>query len=452
MAVTMPGASATGPSLASDDTVRRILTERIDTQKQGVGIVVGLVDAQGRRIVAHGTFSASDPRPVDGDTVFEIGSITKVFTSLLLADMARRGEVTLADSVAKYLPEGVSVPQRDGRVITLVDLATHTSALPRLPDNLAPANPANPYADYTVAHLYQFLATYKLPRDIGTQFEYSNLGYGLLGHALARRQGTDYKTLVRERILDPLGMNDTAITLPPALNARLAPGHDGALKGVPNWDLPALVGAGALRSTANDMLTFLEMALGTSDTPLSPALADALRTRRLNGTPGGEVALGWAITPGHEEEIVWHNGGTGGYQAFIGFLPKAKVGVVVLSNAATVLGVDDIGMHLLDPKIPLAPPPARRSIAAVDPKILERYAGRYQLAPKFILTVTREGNDLFAQATGQTRIQLFPESATRFFCEEVDAQIAFETDSSGRATRMTLHQNGREMPAPRLPD
>ncbi|MEW6638985.1 MAG: serine hydrolase [Pseudomonadota bacterium] len=452
MAVAMPGASASGPSLPSDEIVRRILVERIDTQKQGVGIVVGLVDAQGRRIVAHGSFSTTDPRPVDGDTVFEIGSITKVFTSLLLADMARRGEVTLGDPVAKYLPAGVSVPQRDGRAIALVDLATHTSALPRLPENFAPANPANPYADYTVAQLYQFLSHYKLPRDIGTQFEYSNLGYGLLGHALARRQGTDYKTLVRERILAPLGMNDTGITLSAALNARLAPGHDGVLKAAPNWDLPALAGAGALRSTANDMMTFLEMALGVKDTPLSPALATALRTRRLNGTPGGEVALGWAITPGHDEEIVWHNGGTGGYKAFIGFLPRSKVGVVVLSNASTSLGVDDIGMHLLDPQIPLAPPPARHNVATVNPKIFDGYAGRYQLAPKFILTVTREGDSLFAQATGQTRIQLFPETPTHFFCEEVDAQIAFETDARGRATKMTLHQNGREMPAPRLPD
>jgi len=452
VAVTVPGASASGPSLPSDDAVRRILVDRIDAERQGVGIVVGLVDGQGRRIVAHGTFSKTDPRPVDGDTVFEIGSVTKVFTSLLLADMARRGEVTLGDPVAKYLPEGVSVPQRDGRPIALVDLATHTSALPRMPENFAPANPANPYADYTIAQLYQFLATYKLPRGIGTQFEYSNLGYGLLGHALARRQGTDYKTLVRERILNPLGMNDTAITLSAALTARLAPGHDGALKVVPNWDLPALAGAGALRSTANDMMTFLEMALGARDTPLSPALATALRTRRLSGAPGGEVALGWAITPGHDEEIVWHNGGTGGYQAFIGFLPKSKVGVVVLSNASTRLGIDDIGIHLLDPQIPLAPPPTKRSVATVDPILFDGYAGRYQLAPKFILTVTREGNGLFAQATGQTKIQLFPESPTQFFCDEVDAQIAFETDAKGRATRMTLHQNGRDMPAPRLPD
>lgn len=452
MAVTMPGVSASGPSLPSDETVRRLLIERIDTRQQGVGIVVGLIDAQGRRVVAHGVFDKDNARPVDDRTVFEIGSITKVFTSLLLADMIKRGEVALADPVAKYLPDGVSVPQHDGRAITLADLATHTSALPRLPENMAPASLDNPYADYTVAQLYQFLATYKLPRPIGAQFEYSNLGYGLLGHALARRQGTDYKSLVRERILTPLGMSDTAITLPADLAARLAPGHDAALNKVSNWDLPALAGAGALRSTVNDMMTFLEMALDLKDSPLSSALAASLQTRQPNSAPGGAVALGWMVTPGHDEEIVWHNGGTGGYQSFIGFLPKSKVGVVVLSNASTSAGVDDIGMHLLDPRIPLAPPPARHTVAEVDPATFDGYAGRYQLAPQFVLTVTREGDRLYAQATGQPKAEIRPESPTRFFYQVVEAEITFETDNRGRATKLTLHQNGRDMPAPRLPE
>ena len=268
-----------------DSEIRKILVERIDTFHQGVGIVVGVIEPQGRRVVAYGSLNQGDPRPLNGDTIFEIGSVTKVFTSLLLADMVQRGEVALADPVAKYLPAEVKVPERGGRAITLVDLSTHTSGLPRLPSNLQPKDPANPYADYTVEQLYQFLSTYQLTRDIGSQFEYSNLGGGLLGHALARRAGMDYEALVRSRITGPLGMSGTGITLSPQMKARLALGHNDKLVTVPNWDLPALAGAGALRSSVNDMLTFLAANLGYMKSPLAPAMAAMLSVRRPTGSP-----------------------------------------------------------------------------------------------------------------------------------------------------------------------
>jgi Beta-lactamase class C and other penicillin binding proteins len=171
--------------------------------------------------------AVDDKRPVDGDTIFEIGSATKVFTSLLLADAVKRGEVALTDPVAKYLPAEVKVPERAGRKITLVDLATHTSGLPSVPSNLAPKNPANPYAGYTVQQLYDFLSTYQLSRDIGAQYDYSNLGVGLLDNALSRRAGVDYETLVQTRITRPLGMKSTSIALSEEQKRRLASGHGG---------------------------------------------------------------------------------------------------------------------------------------------------------------------------------------------------------------------------------
>ena len=270
-----------------DSEIRKILAERIDTFHQGVGIVVGVIEPQGRRIVAYGSLNQGDPRPLNGDTIFEIGSVTKVFTSLVLSDMVQRGEVALADPVAKYLPADVKVPERGGRVITLVDLSTHTSGLPRLPSNLQPKDPANPYADYSVEQLYQFLSSYQLTRDIGSQFEYSNLGGGLLGHVLGRRAGMDYEALVRSRITVPLGMSSTGITLSPDMKARLATGHNDKLVAVPNWDLPALAGAGALRSSANDMLTFLAANLGYVKSPLAPAMAAMLSVRRPAGRSQG---------------------------------------------------------------------------------------------------------------------------------------------------------------------
>src|SRR5262249_55292167 len=178
--------------LPSDSAVRALLASRVqtfpDTGKHGTGIVVGLLDASGRRrILAVG---------VDSNGVFEIGSITKTFTATALADMVEHGEVGLDDPVAKYLPDSVHVPTRNGKQITLLDLATQSSGLPRMPSNMTPQDPMNPYADYSVQQMYAFLAGYQLTRDIGASYEYSNLGVGLLGHALALKAGTSYETLV----------------------------------------------------------------------------------------------------------------------------------------------------------------------------------------------------------------------------------------------------------------
>jgi len=150
--------------------------------------------------MAYGTLEKGHMGPLNGDTIFEIGSISKVFTSLLLADMVNRKEVALDDPAAKYLPEHVRMPERSGKAITLLDLSTHRSGLPRVPGNLNPKDPTNPYADYSVDDLYQFLSGYTLPRDPGSEVEYSNLGGGLLGHILAHRAGTDYESLIRSRI------------------------------------------------------------------------------------------------------------------------------------------------------------------------------------------------------------------------------------------------------------
>ncbi|MFY9645284.1 MAG: serine hydrolase, partial [Terriglobales bacterium] len=309
--------SATNFSFPSDSEIRQILVDRIDRDHQSVGIVVGILDPSGRRIVSYGSLEKGNKRPLDGNTIFEIGSVTKVFTSLLLADMIQRGEVALNDPVAKYLPATVKMPERNGRQITLLDLATHTSGLPRLPGNLNPKDPANPYADYSVDQLYQFLSDYQLTRDIGSQYEYSNLGGGILGLALSRHAGMDYEALVRARLCEPLGLKSTTITLSPDMKGRLAIGHNQALETVASWDLPTLAGAGALKSTANDLLSFLAANLGYTKSPLAPAMAAMLTTRRPTGTSGLEIALGWHILTVAGREIIWHNGGTGGFRTFI---------------------------------------------------------------------------------------------------------------------------------------
>ena len=211
--------TAAAERLAPNAEVLAILKERVES-KRSAGIVVGILDEGGRRVIAYGNAGSTD-RPLDGNSVFEIGSVTKVFTSALLADMVRRGEVKLEDPASKYLPASARLPSRSGKEITLLDLATQTSGLPRLPGNLAPKDPTNPYADYTVEQLYDFLSHYTLTRDIGEKYEYSNLGVGLLGHVLSRKAGMSYEELVTKRILEPLEMRDTAITH--GADARLAP-------------------------------------------------------------------------------------------------------------------------------------------------------------------------------------------------------------------------------------
>ena len=448
--IALTRAQSSRAGLPSDDEIRRMLVQRIDEQRQAIGIVVGVIDANGRRVVAYGAAAKGDLRPLTGETVFEIGSITKVFTSLLLADMARRGDVAMTDPVAQYLPANVTVPTRGGRAMTLQDLSSHTSGLPSMPSNLRPTNPANPYVDYTTEQLYQFLSSYQLSRDIGSQYEYSNLGGALLGHALARRAGTDYEALVRARITGPLNMSDTRIALSDDMKRRLAQGHNARLEPTPNWDLPAFAGAGALRSTANDMLEFLAVPLGFRDSPLAPAFASMAIPRRSTGMPGVEIALGWHVTKTSSGEIVWHNGGTGGYRSFAGYDPRARTGVIALSNTSTPAGVDDIGLHVLAPEIPLVTPPKPHTETPVDPKLFEKYTGSYQLTPNRVLNITSENNRLFAQAVGQNRFELFAEGEREYFARVADIQIVFELDARGRAASLTLIQGGARLKANRI--
>jgi CubicO group peptidase (beta-lactamase class C family) len=434
-----------------------MLAKRLGSASGKIGIVVGIIEPSGRRTIAHGSFGENDKRTVDGETVFEIGSTTKVFTSLLLADMVQHNEVALSDPISKYLPAGVKVPERGGRSITLEDLSRHRSALPRLPSNLdATSNPLNPYASYSVKQMYDFLSSYQLPRDIGAEFEYSNFGAGLLGHVLSLAAGKDYETLIRTRICQPLGMRSTGIALSPELKSRLATGHDGRFEPTPNWDLPTLAGAGALRSTANDMLAFLAAQLGYTQSNISAAI-DLTRTKRTPSNPGMEIGLGWLMRPKKGSEIIWHNGGTGGYRSFAGFDSKARVGVIVLTNVSTPAGVDDLGFHLLDsesqllpPDSPLIRPPQEHKEITLDSGALDAFVGKYQFIPNVFMTITRKENQLSAQLTGQGPAEIYPENKTDFFYKVVDAQILFKTDSQGKANALVLRQLGRDQLANRV--
>ncbi len=448
LALLLP-APAAAQHFPSDAELTSLIQGRVD-EGRATGIVLGVLEADGSTRIVFAGEPGPGARPFGESSVFEIGSITKVFTGILLADMVGRGEVALADPVASHLPEGVGVPSRGGRAITLLDLATHRSGLPRLPTNMAPADASNPYADYTVDQLYRFLSGYELPRDIGSEFEYSNLAVGLLGQVLSGVAGTSYEELVRARILVPLGMEMSGIHLTPEMRAWMVSGHDQGGSVVPLWDLPTLAGAGALRSNMRDMLKFLKANLADPGTELERAMRVSHEVRAEAG-PGMSAGLNWMIRQVGEARIVWHNGGTAGFRTFIGFDPDRKVGVVVLTNSAH--GADDIGFHLVNPAVALAPPPAappQRIQVDVAGEVLDDYVGEYQLAPTFSIVVTLEEGALFIQATGQGKLPLFPESETEFFLRAVEAEITFQRDETGAVTGLVLHQGGQNVPGRRV--
>jgi CubicO group peptidase (beta-lactamase class C family) len=352
------GACATFPATES---VRAQLQQAVGRRETAAGLVAVVIDEGGTRITTHGSTGVSG-LAMNGDTVFEIGSLTKVMTALLLAEMASRGEVSFDDPVARYLPPPAKL-QPHGRPITLLDLATYTSGLPRMPDNMpAGWNTSNqPLAGYTTEMLFAFLENYRPPHEAGTHYEYANYGFGLLGAVLARRAGKSYEDLLIERICDPLGLDHTRITLTPEMQARAAQGRDLGMERVPMLDMPGLQGAGAVRSTVRDVVRFLETAMALRQSPLAKPFARLLETRRPTPLPRTQAALGWFVSSGAGEEIAWKSGATSGFGACAAFSTRRRRGAVVLSNflwraaegAPADAGLVGIAMNLIDPQFQL---------------------------------------------------------------------------------------------------
>lgn len=342
-----------------DEAVREFVRPYIE-KGQAKGIVVGLIEPDGsRRVLTFGE-AGEGARPLAASSVFEIGSITKTFTGTVLADMVRRGEVKLDDPVAKYLPDGVRVPSRNGRQITLLDLATHRSGLPRMPTGYVSPDPSNPWGDYAAEHLHAFLNRYELEHDPGANFEYSNLGMGLLGHALARAAGVDsFQTLVAARVLRPLGMSMTAYGRTGALAPWMTRGHNQQGAVAPYFDVAVLAGGGGLNSNVNDLMTWLDANIGEPTSPLERAMREARRGHHYPRAGMG-VGLAWMSTKRGALNLVGNRGGTAGYSTFIAFDPDTRAGVVVLANSGGFEYADKIGRDLLNPE--------RRPLIAAETK------------------------------------------------------------------------------------
>lgn len=439
-------------ALPDDAEIARLIQFRVDQQHAATGIVVGVLRPSGAGIVAYGDTRLNGGRQVGGDTIYEVASLTKVFTALLLADAVVRGEAGLDDPLEAYVPTGVKVPQFEGRAITLTDLATHTAGLPLRPNNLHAAPDAiNKYASYSLDQLYAGLPAYRLTRKPGSQFEYSNLGPSLLGHGLARRARTDYADLLRDRVTRPLGLQDTRFGDDPAAGARRSEGHDIDLKPMAPTDYGALNPGGGLRSTANDLLRFLDLFLnGQGPSELSRAAKLMLTVDRPGESKDTRMTLGWRRVSKNGETYYWSNGSGDGSRTFMGFNPDRRIAVVALANAASGVGIQDIGSHVISvgQDVDMTIPKVRHQIL-LSPEALTRLIGLYRFAPGDELPVTRGATGLLVGA-GTSQFPIYPELPTRFFAKVADLEFDFSA-GPGPSAWVVLHQEGKRYTYRRVP-
>ncbi|MCY3774040.1 MAG: serine hydrolase [Gemmatimonadetes bacterium] len=480
-----------------EDPVQRVLRERVDEYGQSVGIVAGIIRGINRYAYAHGTLNRGTIRRVSAMTVFEIGQLSSLYTSAMLSLMVQRGDVSLTDRVSAYLPETMTVPNTpSGHPILIAHLATHTSGLPRLPDNLVSDDPDDPLKGYSVELMYAFLDRYAeaqrdghefpfdfedpdgedpLNRDdedrsdspgryepdarndvsspFGTEdlYAYSDLGMGLLGHVLEQAAGETYDNLIRELLGDPLKLANTANKPTPSMRTYLATGHDDARRPAPAWSDTTLVGGTGLRSNLLDMMTLVSASMGIiyalpedfteDDSTRYHASFDSLIVARNPADEEGvQTALGWKVRQdARGRDIHWLNGRTNGFYAFAAFLKEWRKGVVVLSNSSA--SVEDIGFHLLSARNPLAPPP--RKVVQMTEAAYVACTGTYAFSPEFTVEITYSDGRLFGQPPGQPMSELILESSGDFYLEEEDARITFVPDEEGNVDHFLFLQDGQ---------
>lgn len=436
------------PAVAMGDSdLRAALEQRFKGDRTGACVAAAVLDT-GTTATAYFCADPNSQRRYDEFTAFEIGSVSKPMTAALLAELILRGEVTLDDPITKLLPPDTSVPSFNGRQITIRDIVTHTSGLPSFPWRMTDVN--NPYAALTERDLLGALAATQLTRAPGSQWEYSNFAMMVLSYALAKRRGKDFETLLRERLLAPLGMNDTYIAKRPP-HVRLAQGHfSNTMPAVP-WDVPVdMAGVGGVRATLPDMVRFLEGQLGTREGEITPALAQTQQqVARIGGHTMGmnwEILSAANIANGHT--IIMHGGGTGGYSSFVAFDRTAKRAVVLLSETAdnAVGGLGQFGLHLLDPSLPVGVP---RIVATADAKLVDALVGRYRLQNGLGIDLRHKGNALTIQADAQPEFEMGYDSAGDFYPLQFDALLRPKRKADGTYT-FTWFQLGAALEVERI--
>ncbi len=438
-------------ALPGNAEVEALLNKHLIANDKAKGVAVALVDASGVRVVTAG--SARTGEPVNAQHLFEIGSVTKTFTGLLLAIADEKNEAKLDDPVEKFLPDGIKLRDRDGLPIRMVDLATHRSGLPRLATNMLPNDPKDPYAGYSEPELLDFIKHFSATRARNVQYEYSNIGFGLLGYVLVRAaKSSDFEALLNSRVLQPMGMLDTT-TDPKRLTGRVVQPHDTNGRATPTWTWSsAHAGTGAIRSTAADMGRYVQSIAGRPEAPNPSTLTGAIglaTTMREQG-PGriNPIGLAWIRLPFDAREFMNHDGGTFGSSASLMVDRAAKEGVFVVTNSATPL--NDIALHLMDSRHNLGER-ALPKIVPVSGATLAQYVGVYRLNDQMQITIRAKGDTITAQATNQGEFELFAQSETRFFAKVAAITLTFGGVVDGLASSFVIEQAGSKTTAKRLP-
>ncbi|MDY0744213.1 serine hydrolase [Paucibacter sp. R3-3] len=376
------------------------------------------------------------------DSLFEIGSITKTFTALLLADAVVRGKLKLEDPVEQVLPQSIKLRDSKDQPLRWLDLATQRSGLPRLPSNMAPRTPANPYVDYDDEALLSFLKDWHPTRERQAVYEYSNLGFGLMGRALAWKAGKPYATLLEERVLKPLALDE--VMLVPSGSRRLVDGHDAKGKVVPHWGFTeAIAAAGALLATPRGLARYAQAAVGAFEHPLKEAFALCLQRRADGAAPKNPIGLAWNLAPLDQRWIYGHDGGTFGFSSSLWLdVDRARAS---LALCAAFVPVTDLGLHLIDSRIPLQDfSSTKQAAVTVDAEQLAALDGTYAMNPQFKITISARGARLFAQATGQGEFELFAKGPREFFARVTPLPIKFDGDT-GPTPGLTVLQGGQHL-------
>jgi CubicO group peptidase (beta-lactamase class C family) len=425
----------------ADDTqaLQTVVTESAAKLPAG-GIVAAEIDVAGVRFSGAGRFAPREGLAPER-VIFEIGSITKVFTALLLAETVAEGKASLDDRIAQHLPTDLKL-HPNVAAITLAQLSSHTSGLPGALPDIRPADPLDPYADFTVKQLLASVSALRPQQPPPQPAEYSNLGVGLLGFILERIHGRSYGELVAERITGPLGMRDTSIVLSPDQQPRFAIPHDGA-RAVKPWQIPGLPAAGALHSTAADLALFAQSLLDGRDARLAEAWRMICRPR--TEFQGGRLGLGILIGEVDGTPAYSHSGGTGGFRTHLELVPARGQAVVVLINNTVM---DPAGV-VADWRVPAALRATRVKVPLAPDRLAE-FTGCYELAPGALLTILA-GPDgrLRVRLTGQQFLPVYSAGGDRFFYRVVAAELRFVRSSDGQVVAVALLQNGRELPAKR---
>ena len=447
LAFLLAAPACTLAALPGNDEAAAILDTHLIANQVAKGAAVALVDAGGIRVVTAGV--AREGEKVTAAHLFEIGSLTKTFTGLLLAIADDKGEARLDDPVEKFLPEGLRLRDSADAPIRMVDLATHRSGLPRLAANMRPGDPQDPYADYTEQDLYDFLRTFTATRERNAQFEYSNVGAGLLGVALTRAAGAaSFEALLRARILQPLGMTSTTSD-PAAFAERMTEPHDAQGRPTPAWRMPyAHAAAGAIRATAGDMGRYAEAIVGLKDSPLAKPIRVALTMREQGPGRNARIGLAWMQIPYNDRPMLNHNGATFGSSCLLLVDPVAREAVFIVANSAVQLR--EVALHLLDRRHSLGPR-AFPKIVPVAADVLARYAGTYKLSDKMDVVVRVNAGKVTVQATGQAEFEIFPESEQRFFARVVPVVLTFGDVADDKAGSFLLEQGSSKVTARRIP-